>query len=227
MSLLPQFLSQPWVLGVWLALNAGSVILLLRDIRTRNPEIMSLMRWVWILTVAYSGPLGLLIYWKTGRKQIATDSVWRRGWRSVSHCYSGCGAGEIVGVLIAAGLLALGPWQVTGITFALAYLFGYGMTAGPLLQEGVPKAQALWDAFTSETASITVMEVTALAVNQALAGSTGLGHVLFWTGLLASLTCGLLAAWPVNVLLIKWGVKEGMHDPREMAGGHHAHHAAE
>ena len=28
---------------------------------------------------------------------------------------------------------------------------------------------------------------------------------------------GPAAAYPVNVLLIRFGVKEGMHDPREMA----------
>ena len=35
--------------------------------------------------------------------------------------------------------------------------------------------------------------------------------------MVVSLSLGLLAAWPVNVLLIRFGVKEGMHDPREMA----------
>jgi hypothetical protein len=221
MTTLAHILSGPWLLAGWLTANALSLAVLLRDLRIGNPAIMPLMRWVWGLTVAYSGPLGLLVYWKTGRRQIARDSLWRRGWRSVCHCYSGCGAGEVVGVLIAAGLLSLGTWWVSGITFGLAYVFGYAMTAGPLMQEGVPRHQALWDAFTSETASITVMEVTALAVNQGVAAQATIGQPLFWSSLLLSLTCGLLAAWPVNVLLIKWGIKEGMHDPRHRAG--HAH----
>ncbi len=215
-----QFLGQPHVLWAWLALNAISVAVLAWDLRARNPEIMPLMHWVWLLTVAYSGPLGLYVYWTTGRKQITRDSLWRRGWRSVCHCYSGCGAGEVTGVLVAAVALSLGTWWVAGITFCLAYAFGYVMTAGPLMQEGIPKTQALWDAFASETASITVMEVVAITTALWLAASASPSQPLFWSSLLVSLTCGLLAAWPVNVLLIKWGVKEGMHDPRHMAQDH-------
>ena len=56
---------------------------------------------------------------------------------SVSHCYSGCGAVEIVGMLITVGLLALAPWTVAITTFVLAYLFGYALTAEPLIQEGM------------------------------------------------------------------------------------------
>lgn len=42
-----------------------------------------------------------------------------------------------------------------------------------------------------------------------------MGDIRFWSSLLISLTCGLVAAYPVNVLLIHYGVKEGMMDPRD------------
>jgi len=207
-----------WTLAaVWLLAVLISTALLLWDIRQHNSQTMGLMRVVWILTVVYAGPLGLWVYWFSGRRQIPRDSVWRRGWRSVAHCYSGCGAGEIIGVLVTLGLLGLSTWPVAITTFLLAYTFGYALTVGPLMQEGVPLKQALWDAFTSETASITVMELVAIGVGLWLAGSAGLGDPLFWTALVVSLMSGLLAAWPVNVLLIRLGVKAGMHDPREMA----------
>ena len=231
--MLVELLSNPAVLAAWGGLVALSVGWLLRDLRRHNLEIAGLMKWVWLLTVLYSGPLGLAGYHLTGRKQIADDSVWRRGFRSVAHCYSGCGAGEIVGVFIAAGLLSLSNWWVAGISFTLAYVAGYALTVGPLLQEGVALKSALWDAFYSETASITVMEVTAIGADLLLAGGAGLGEPLFWSSLFLSLSLGLLAAYPVNVLLIRMGVKKGMHDPREMAhhggghggaeGAHHAH----
>ncbi|MEJ2576978.1 MAG: DUF4396 domain-containing protein, partial [Gammaproteobacteria bacterium] len=192
------FLDSWAVLAVWAGIVAVCLALLVIDLARRNPEIQGLMRVVWVLTVLYSGPVGLGVYWLSGRKQIARDSVWRRGWRSVSHCYSGCGAGEITGVLLAAGLLGLGIWPVALITFALAYLFGYALTVGPLLQEGVGLRTALWDAFTSETASITVMEVVAIGLDLFLAGSATLVEPLFWTSLVFSLSCGLMAAWPVN-----------------------------
>ncbi len=206
-----------WTLGAWGSIVLLCLGLLRRDIRRCNPEIMALMRMVWYLTVFYSGPIGLGVYWFSGRKQISTDSIWRRGWRSVSHCYSGCGAGEIIGVVVTIGLLGWAVRQAAIATFLLAYLFGYALTAGPLIQEGMAVPQALWDAFTSESVSILVMEVVAIGMDLWLSGDAGMGQPLFWSAMVVSLSCGLLAAWPANVVLIRLGVKSGMHDPREMA----------
>lgn len=217
MQAFQQFLNQWWLIGLWAVMTTGSIVVLLHDLRQRNPEIAGLMKFVWIFTVAYSGPLGLWLYWKTGRKQIVRDTIWRRGGRSVAHCYSGCGMGEIAGVILTVGILSLSTWWVAVITFALAYVAGFALTAGPLMQEGIAAKQAMLDAFYSETASITVMEIVAITVDLTLAGSAGMAQPLFWSSLIISLTAGLAAAYPVNVLLIRWGVKEGMHDPRDMA----------
>lgn len=204
-------------LWVWGALVLVSVAVLVQDLRAKNPGIMPLMKWVWGFTVLYSGPLGLAIYYYSGRSQISRDSIWRRGFRSVAHCYSGCGMGEIAGVTIAAGILALGNWGIASITFALAYLGGFILTVGPLMQEGVDFATAVKDALYSETPSITVMEIVAIGADLLLAGDATMAEPLFWAALVFSLTMGLVAAYPVNVLLIRWGVKEGMMDPRETA----------
>ncbi|MFB6185441.1 MAG: DUF4396 domain-containing protein, partial [Halobacteriaceae archaeon] len=161
-------------------------------------------------------PLGLGVYWYAGRKQIKRDSLWRKAFRSVSHCYSGCGAGEVTGVVLAAGLLALDVSLVIVITFLFAYTFGYLLTVGPLLQEGVALKEALLDAFYSETPSITVMEIVAIGTDVWLAAEAHITDILFWTGLIFSLSIGFLAAYPVNVILIQIGVKEGMQNPAEV-----------
>lgn len=212
-------LTSPHFLVVWIIFALISVVVLLRDLKNNNTQIGGIMKWVWLFTVLYSGPLGLAVYYYSGRKQIARDSLWRRGFRSVAHCYSGCGAGEIIGILIAVGLLSLNNWWVAGITFILAYVAGFALTIGPLLEEGVTFVQAMWDAFYSETASITVMEIVAISADLWLAGDSTMGDPLFWSSLVFSLSMGLLAAYPVNLLLIKLGVKEGMHNPKEA----HAH----
>jgi len=75
-----------------------------------------------------------LEYWdKDQIRSIATEknveiTLWRKGFRSAAHCYSGCEAGEVSSVFIAAGLLSLGNMWVAAITFFFAYVFGYGMT---------------------------------------------------------------------------------------------------
>lgn len=214
---LENILTNPVYLAGWGVLVLASLGVLVWDLRTNNEAIGSLMKFVWGFTVLYSGPLGLLGYWYSGRAQIAHDSLWRRGFRSVSHCYSGCGAGEITGVIIAVGLLALGNLYAALITFALAYVAGYAMTVGPLMQEGVAFKEALVDAFWSETGSITAMEIVAIGTDLWLAGEAQMDEVLFWTALVFSLSLGLLAAYPVNVLLVKFGVKEGMMNPKMMA----------
>jgi hypothetical protein len=94
---------------------------------------------------------------------------------------------------------------------------GFALTVGPLMQEGVDFGEAMRDAFYSETASITVMEIVAITVDLLLAGKATMAQPIFWASLIVSLTAGLAAAYPVNVLLVHFGVKEGMHDPREMA----------
>lgn len=215
-AFLSQVLTNPIVLGTWAVLVLGALAVLQWDLRRNNAGIASLMQFVWTLTVLYSGPLGLGVYWLAGRSQISHDSLWRRGARSVAHCYSGCGAGEVIGVTIAAGILSLPTTAVIGVTFACAYVLGYALTVGPLMQEGVGFAEAMRDALYSETPSITVMEIAAIGTDVWLAGEAHIGDVLFWTALIFSLTVGLVVAYPVNVVLVHWGVKEGMQDPTSL-----------
>lgn len=216
-AVIQHFITNPLVMGIWVVLVTLSLGILVWDLRTNNEALGSLMKYVWGFTVLYSGPLGLAVYWYSGRTQISHDSFWRRGFRSVCHCYSGCGAGEITGVVIAVGLLSLGNLWVAAFTFSLAYVAGYGMTMGPLIQEGMGTREAFVDAFYSETASIAVMETVAIATDIWIAGEATMGEPLFWAALVVSLSAGLVAAYPVNLLLISRGVKEGMMNPAEMA----------
>ncbi|MGR3376086.1 DUF4396 domain-containing protein [Salipiger abyssi] len=228
MQAVESVIASPWFLIVWALLMIPSEIALLRDLKTKNSHLMSLMKLVWALTVIYSGPLGLLIYWTCGRKEIPEDNLARRAFRSVAHCYSGCGLGEITGVILAVGLLRVGTGATAAITFAFAYTVGFALTFGPLIQDGVSKRRALKDTFLAETPSIFVMEIVAIAVDLTLAGNAGMSDIQFWSSLIVSLTCGLVAAYPVNVLLLHFGVKEGMMDPRMTdhgAPGHHEAHA--
>ncbi|SLN48682.1 hypothetical protein ROJ8625_02379 [Roseivivax jejudonensis] len=221
MDTLTSLLDSPLVLALWVLAMVPSLIWTIRDLRTRNAHLMPLMKVVWALTVLYSGPIGLMVYRWSGRKEIPRDTLARRGMRSVAHCYSGCGMGEIIGVTLAAGILALGTWPVAVTTFTLAYVFGFALTVGPLVQGGTPVGQALKDAALAETPSITVMEVTAIGVSLILSAEATMGEPRFWSALIVSLSCGLFVAWPVNVWLISRGVKEGMMDPRNTDHGAH------
>jgi hypothetical protein len=122
----------------------------------------------------------------------------------------------VVGITLAQGILALSIGWVAAVTFGFAYLFGYALTIGPLMQDGVGFEEATWDALLSETPSITIMEIFAIGTDLLLAAEAHMGQTLFWMALAFSLSIGFIVAWPVNVALVKYGVKEGMSDPSEM-----------
>ena len=207
-------ISNPVLLSIWAALVVLSLWYVTRDLTRKNTGLMPLMKVVWFLIVLYSGPIGLAVYRYSGRKQIPQDSLWRRTFRSDAHCYSGCGLGEIIGVTLTVGLLGLSNLWVALITFACAYIIGFSLTIGPLLQGGESLTSAISDSFWGETASITGMEVAAIGVDLWLAGDARMGDLLFWGSLIVSLIVGFFIAYPINALLIRFGVKEGMMNPR-------------
>ena len=211
---LREIISNPVLLSIWAALVVLSLWYVTRDLTRKNTGLMPLMKVVWFLIVLYSGPIGLAVYRYSGRKQIPQDSLWRRTFRSDAHCYSGCGLGEIIDVTLTVGLLGLSNLWVALITFACAYIIGFSLTIGPLLQGGESLTSAISDSFWGETASITGMEVAAIGVDLWLAGDARMGDLLFWGSLIVSLIVGFFIAYPINALLIRFGVKEGMMDPR-------------
>jgi len=211
---LREIISNPVLLSIWAALVVLSLWYVTRDLTRKNTGLMPLMKVVWFLIVLYSGPIGLAVYRYSGRKQIPQDSLWRRTFRSDADCYSGCGLGEIIGVTLTVGLLGLSNLWVALITFACAYIIGFSLTIGPLLQGGESLTSAVSDSFWGETASITGMEVAAIGVDLWLAGDARMGDLLFWGSLIVSLIVGFFIAYPINALLIRFGVKEGMMDPR-------------
>ncbi|MFZ0625843.1 MAG: DUF4396 domain-containing protein [Acidimicrobiia bacterium] len=208
------FLKGPGFIITWAISIVIGLAVLITDLMTRNRQIAPIMKLVWVLTVSYSGLMGLGIYFWSGRRQIARDTLWRRGARSVSHCFAGCGAGEIVGVVISVGLLSLGQVWLSVVTFVLAYVLGIAFNAGPLLSDGEDLSTALKDSVITESASILMMETVAIGVDQLIAGSVNtLTKPLFWSSLFISLSAGLLFAYPVNVWLVKAGIKKGMANP--------------
>ena len=208
------WLDHPGLLVVLISSSVFAVQVLARDLRRHNRRIAPLMKLVWVLTVIYSGFLGLAVYFYAGRRQIRRDTVWRRGFRSVAHCYSGCGAGEVAGLLLASLIGLSVSAYVAVLTFMLAFAAGLALTIGPLSADGVPLGTATKDALYSESLSIVVMEAVAIGLDIGLAGSAAPSDVRFWTVLFLSLSAGLLAAYPVNVWLIRKGVKSGMANPQ-------------
>ena len=133
-------------------------------------------------------------------------SLNRSAFQATTHCLTGCAIGEVLGMVIATQL-GWGNAASVALAVALAFVFGYSLTLGPVLRANVPFRRAAGLAFASDTLSITTMEVVdnafILVVPGALAA--GLGDALFWWSLGVSLVIAFVAAFPVNRWLIARG----------------------
>jgi hypothetical protein len=146
-------------------------------------------------------------------------SINRTAFDATVHCLTGCAIGEVLGLVIAT---ALGWHDVPSILLAivLAFVFGYGLTIGPLVRGGLPMRRALGLAFAGDTVSIATMEVVDNAVVVAVPGAmaAGLIDLLFWGSLVLSLVIAFVVAWPVN----RWLISRGL--GHAVVAAHHGHH---
>jgi len=136
----------------------------------------------------------------------AQDSLNRLTLAATLHCLTGCGIGEILGMVISTWL----GWSNTGsivLSVLLAFFFGYALAMRPLLTSGLAVAQALRLALASDTISIVVMEIIDNALILVIPGAMDahLTDTLFWGSLVVSLALAFLATFPVNRWLISRG----------------------
>ena len=133
-------------------------------------------------------------------------SLDRLAFSATVHCLTGCGIGEVLGLVIATQL----GWHdapAIALAIVLAFVFGYGLTLRPLLRSGMPVRDALRLAFAADTLSITVMEIVDNAILLVIPGAmdAGITDGLFWGSLAVALAVAGVAAYPVNRWLIARG----------------------
>jgi Domain of unknown function (DUF4396) len=124
------------------------------------------------------------------------------------HCLLGCGIGEVAGVIIGT-FLGLGMFATMTLAITLGFVFGFLLGIVPLLRKGFTVKNAFRIVFAAEFLSIAVMEAFEAGTQLIIPGvmEAGLTDVIFWIGMLAALTVGFIAAFPVNYYMIKRGVR--------------------
>jgi hypothetical protein len=122
------------------------------------------------------------------------------------HCLTGCAIGEVLGMVLATWW-GWGNTASIALAIVLAFFFGYGLTSLPLLRSGMPLRQVAPLAFTSDTASITTMEIVDNLFILTVPGAidAGLGDPLFWWSLAVGLAIAGVIAFPINRWLIARG----------------------
>jgi hypothetical protein len=89
---------------------------------------------------------------------MTTASLNRLAVMATTHCLIGCAIGEVTGMAIATALGWGNVAQIAAAVF-LAYVFGFGLTAVPLVRAGLPARTVVSTALAADTVSITIMEV--------------------------------------------------------------------
>lgn len=126
------------------------------------------------------------------------------------HCLTGCIIGEVAGLAIGVSL-GIGVWPTIILATTLAYISGFTLGVLPVMRrEKKTFLEALKLIWIGEAVSIGVMEIAMNAADYSMGGMTS-GSVLspmFWKGLAVAVPAGFLAAWPVNWLLLRRGMKK-------------------
>jgi Domain of unknown function (DUF4396) len=141
-----------------------------------------------------------------GHAHSTPASLNRVAFSATLHCLTGCAIGEVLGMILATAF-GWGNAASVALAIALAFLFGYSLTLGPVVRAGVPLRRALPLAFASDTASIAVMELVDNAFILVVPGAiaAGLSDALFWWSLGVSLVIAFAFALPLNRWLIARG----------------------
>jgi Domain of unknown function (DUF4396) len=126
--------------------------------------------------------------------------------KATNHCLTGCVIGEVAGMAIATAL-GWGDLAQIALAVGLAYLFGFGLTALPLVRAGLPARTVVSTALAADTVSITIMELidnlTVILIPSAL--DAGLGDALFW----GSIAAGFAIAYPFAFLANRYLIARG------------------
>ena len=230
----------PWidvVLIGWFVLTAVSVIYVAWDNFARgNPENV-VIKWAWVLTALYTGPVALVFYIladkepRPGEHEQFIQPMWKQVLGSTLHCV----AGDATGIIIAAtitGLLGLPMW----FDMLAEYVFGFGF--------GLFIFQALFmkDMFggSYRTAVRRSFMPEWLSMNTMMAGmfptmvyfmmgsdmrAMDPRELIYWGVMSLAIGVGFVTAYPMNWWLVSKGLKHGLMTVRGAASQHTAHEA--
>lgn len=193
---------------------------------------MGVMEAVWPITALYLGPLGLWAYRSWGRPK-AGRYLEQHGEQpprpfatrvavGATHCGAGCTLGDIIAtwVVFATGLTVAGLALPYEYLFDFSFAFALGIafqfwSIRPMRPE-LGRGAVLNRALKADTLSLTAFEIGLfgwMAIMQLVLFTDP--HLLpttasYWFLMQVGMTLGFLTTYPVNVWLIRRGIKEAM-----------------
>jgi Domain of unknown function (DUF4396) len=125
---------------------------------------------------------------------------------ATTHCLTGCAIGEVSGMMIATALGWSNAGQIA-LAVGLAYLFGFTLTARPLVKAGLAAGVVISTALAADTVSITIMELIDNVFVLLIPGAmdSGIGDPLLY----AAIAGGFVVAYPFAFLANRYMIARG------------------
>jgi len=147
----------------------------------------------------------------------AEQDLNRAAFSATTHCLTGCAIGEVLGMALAEAFGWSNAVQIV-VAVALAFVFGYALTMGPVLRAGVGFRRATQIALAADTISIVIMEAVDNGFVLLVPGAidAGLGDAKFWWSIALGFAIAFGPAWAAQ----RWLIARG----RGHAMAHRYHH---
>jgi hypothetical protein len=215
-----------YFLLIWFVLAATSTAYVALDQFRNNPE-PTVMRWGFILITLYMGPFGLLLYVladkepKPGTHEQFIKPLWKQGIGSTIHCVAGDATGIIAAAVITATLGL--PMKIDLIVeYVAGFFLGLFIFQSLFMQSmmGGSYWENLRKSFLPEFISMNCMMAAMAPVMSFLMMGRDMRameptQLIFWGVMSLGVSAGFVMAYPVNVWMVKRGLKHGLMTERK------------
>ena len=226
-----------YFLVAWFVLVAISTVWVGVDQFRHNPE-PAVMKWGFILVTLYLGPIGALLYVladkepRPGEHEEFTRPLWKQGIGSTIHCVAGDATGIVVAAVVVASL-GLPMWLDLIIEYAAGFAFGLFVFQALFMKNmmGGSYWQNVRRSFLPEFISMNLMMAGMAPVMSLLMMGRDMRamlptELLFWAVMSFGIAVGFVLAYPVNVWMVKKGLKHGLMTVRPQPASHPQEHDA-
>lgn len=210
-----------YFLIVWFVLAGLSTAYVAVDQFRNNPE-PTVMKWGFILVTLYMGPFGLLLYVladkepSSGEHERFTSPLWKQGVGSTIHCVAGDATGIILAAAVTA-LLGLPMWIDLIVEYFAGFSFGLFIFQSLFMKEmmGGTYWENVRKTFLPEFISMNAMMAGMAPVMSFLMMGRDMRameptELVFWGVMSLGVMVGFVTAYPLNVWMVKRGLKHGL-----------------
>jgi FtsP/CotA-like multicopper oxidase with cupredoxin domain len=218
----------------WIALALLSTAYVAWDQFRGNPE-PAVMKWGFVLTTLYMGPIGLLLYVlsdkepRPGTHEEFTASLPKQGIGSTIHCVAGDATGIILAAVVTISL-GLPMWIDLIVEYLAGFAFGLFIFQSLFMKQmmGGSYWQNVRRTFVPELISMNAMMAGMAPVMSFLMMGRDMRAMvpwepLFWFVMSLGVIVGFAIAYPFNVWMVAKGLKHGLMTQRGNPGGLHQH----